>query len=172
MSDDIRAAMLGVDSSGTAPTSSSNVEEDNADYAPHRLDSRDYSDDWDRGASSTAPPVHQAPPQAPRRNARPSFPFARPSYDEYDRRRAEAERDWGNADFDEPDIYWQHRPCPASWTDRLCTAPRAREDAFCSSSSFSSANDLYFSTVCGGLSSTGDFCCRCCGPYFRTYFKS
>ncbi|CAE7268325.1 unnamed protein product, partial [Symbiodinium microadriaticum] len=58
------------------------------------------------------------------------FPPARQSYDEYDRRRAETERIWANAEFDEPDRYWSqpHRPRPATWSDRPRTAPHAQDD--------------------------------------------
>ena len=123
LQDDIRAALLNVNTGGPAPASSSDAappasstaprtapqpapapaqhqEDEDEDYAPRRLDSRDYNDDWDRGAPSSAP--RGTPPPAPHR---PRFPFARQSYDEYDRHRAETERIWANADMDDPDVY-------------------------------------------------------------------
>ncbi|OLP80745.1 hypothetical protein AK812_SmicGene38795 [Symbiodinium microadriaticum] len=145
LQDDIRAALLNVDTGRPAPASSSDApasstaprpaqqpaatpqEEEDDDYAQRRL-GRDYDDDWDRGAPSTAPRSQPAP--APHRH-RPFLP-ARQSYDDYDRRRAETERIWANADFDEPDRYWQqpHRPRPATWSDRPRPAPQAQDDAW------------------------------------------
>ena len=92
-------------------------------YAPQRLDSRDYDDDWDRGAPSTAPrSSHEHAPHRPSRRGR----------REYDRRRAETERIWANADMDEPDRYWQHqpphRPRPATWSDRPRPVQHSHEE--------------------------------------------
>ncbi|CAE7833654.1 unnamed protein product [Symbiodinium microadriaticum] len=88
------------------PAPAATQEEEDDDYAQQRLDGRDYHDDWDRGAPSTAPRSQPAP--APRRRG--GFPPIRQSYDDYDRHRAETERIWANADFDEPDRYWQQPP--------------------------------------------------------------
>ncbi|CAE7780712.1 hypothetical protein AK812_SmicGene44716 [Symbiodinium microadriaticum] len=83
------------------PPTAPHQEEDNEDYAPRRH-GRDYDNDWDRGVPSTAPRGPAPSPAPPRRGG---FPPARQSYDEYDRHRAETERIWANAEFDEPDRY-------------------------------------------------------------------
>ncbi|CAE7262101.1 unnamed protein product [Symbiodinium microadriaticum] len=143
LQDDIRAALLNVDTGRAAPASSSDApagssaprpaqpaapqeEEEDEDYAPRRH-GRDYDDDWDRGAPSTAPRGPTPAPAPPRRGG---FPPARQSYDDYDRHRAETERIWANADFDEPDRYWSQpqRPRPATWSDRPRAAPHAQDD--------------------------------------------
>ena len=144
LQDDSRAALLNVDTGRPAPASSSDApagsgaprpaqqpaapqqDEDDEDYAPRRH-GRDYDDDWDRGAPSTAPRSPAPAPAPPRRGG---FLPARQSYDEYDRHRAETERIWANAEFDEPDRYWSQpqRPRPATWSDRPRTAPHAQDD--------------------------------------------